>query len=657
MNKIKLKKITREILPFLIALLSFSIMILSAVSYSNYKKDHWEQDVKARLFEILTTKKTSLEKALYSRVHYTKSVAAYVSLNPDISTTEFYNLAAELINNDSVISTMALSKDCILGVIFPREGHESAIGLNLLEHPERKEIVKKTIETRKTFIAGPVILVEGGVAFISYTPIFDKTTQETNNFWGLTDIVIYQDKLLEEAALKKRESGFLFSLRGYNGLGNDGSIWWGKESVFDQSPITVDIDLPYGNWVLAAAPEIGWSSYLDQDRVLLYLLILSSFIISILIWFVGRSIVKIKQNEQELSAIFHSMDSLIIEYDYEGRYLKIPSLNTQHLTRPKEELLQKTIFDIFPKDKAKLFHNAILECLEYRKLVQIEYPLQFGDKKKWYSTRISWKSEQSVIFHAVDITEQKNARQKIIQSEKRLKHLNATKDKFFSIIAHDLKSPFNIILGYSDLLKSEYDELKPEERKKLINNIGESAKNAFELVENLLLWANYQRNNVDLSISRLNLKKLIIESIEVHQPAAENKNIHIEINVPNQLNIDADEFTLKIVIANLFSNAIKFTNKKGSIKIDTKQTGDTVEICVADNGIGIPTKVLPKLFQIGENITTLGTENEKGTGLGLLLCKELIEKHKGKIWAESELGKSSHFYITLPHTRVDKENL
>ncbi|MCD6179303.1 MAG: CHASE domain-containing protein [Bacteroidales bacterium] len=648
MKQIKLKNRIQKILPFLIALFSFSILTIMALSYSNYKKDYWEKDVKTRLLETLMTKKTSLERALYSRVYYTKSVAAYVSLRPDISTSEFYNLAAELIKNDSVISTMALAKDCIIDAIFPKKGHEAAIGLNLLAHPKRREIVEKTIETQKTFVAGPVQLVEGGIAFISYTPIFDKTKPKGSNFWGVTDIVIRRDKLLEETSLLEREAGFLFSIRGYDGKGDQGDIWWGNESVFTKNPVTVNIDLPYGNWVLAAVPEIGWSSYLNQDHVLLYFLLLSTFIISVLIWFISRSIIKIKENEQELRAIFHSLNSLIIEYDEEGRYIKIPTSNTALLIRPKEEMLQKTISDIFNKEEADFFHSAIKKCLKTKNLVQIEYSLQIGADKKWFATRISWKSEHRVIFHAVDITEQKNAREKIIESEKRLKALNATKDKLFSIIAHDLKSPFNIILGYSDLLKSEYKQFEPHQRTKLINNIYESSKNAFNLVENLLLWANSQSDNIKLSKESLNLKKLIIESIEAHQFAAENKNITIEINVPPQLNINADKFTLQTIIANLFNNAIKFTYAKGKIIIDVKQIEGAVEICITDNGIGISEEVLPKLFQVNDNISTLGTENEKGTGLGLLLCKEFVEKYNGKIWAESEPEKGSKFCFTIP---------
>jgi len=429
MGNSKIKRLVRHSMPIIIALLSFAVLMTGAISYSNYKKDKWEKDVKVRLFEILMTKKTKLERALYSRIHYTRSVSAYVSLKPELLNSEFYNLAEELINKDSVISTMALSRNCIIDAIYPIKGHEAAIGLNLLAHPERKEIVEKTIESHKTFIAGPVELVEGGIAFISYTPIFDKTNQLADQFWGVTDIVIYRDKILQESTLNESEFGFLFALRGYNGLGDNGDVWWGDKKIFENNPVRVNIELPYGNWVLAAIPEIGWSSYLNQDNILLILLIASSCIISILIWILSRAIVKIRRNEHELKAIFHSMDSLIIEFNHEGRYMKIPPVNENLLIKPKEELLRRTLYESLDEETAVMIHQAIKECLKHKKLIQVEYPLQVGSMNLWFLARISWKSEQRVIFHAFDITEQKSDRKKILDSEKRLQELNSTKDK------------------------------------------------------------------------------------------------------------------------------------------------------------------------------------------------------------------------------------
>jgi PAS domain S-box-containing protein len=655
MNNSTINRFLKQLTPLFIAMVSFFILVFGTLSYLNYQKDIWEKDLKTRLYQILMTKKTNLEKTLYSRIYYTRSLAAFVSQNPQITNLEFSQLTEELIHEDSIISTMSLSRNCVISAIYPEKGHEAAIGLDLLSHPERREIVEKTIETHKTFIAGPVELVEGGIAFISYTPIFDKITRQEETFWGVTDIVIYQDRLLEQASLQTLESGFKFALRGFNGQGNEGAIWWGDPDVFDQNPVTVNIDLPDGSWVLAAVPEIGWSSYYNQDNVLLVLLISSSFIISILIWLFSNSMVKIRKNEQELNAIFKSMNSLIIEFDHEGRYKKIPPVNAALLVRPREQLLNKTVFEVFPPEMARLFHQKILECLKSTKLVEFEYPLQIEGRDIWFSARISWKSEYRVIYHAFDITDQKNARERIIQSERNLKDLNATKDKFFSIVAHDLKSPFNVILGFGELLRLQYDHYDEIEKKELIRDINDAAKSAFNLLENLLLWANAQSNKVRMINESVNLHELVTESIVVYIPGAENKLITTEVTIPTNLSVFVDKFTIQTVIGNLYNNAVKFTHKGGLIKIDAYQTENSefVEVCIADNGVGIPSELLPQLFLIEASKSTAGTENEKGTGLGLLLCKEFVEKHGGTIWAESKTDGSpndrgSKFHFTIP---------
>ena len=228
-----------------------------------------------------------------------------------------------------------------------------------------------------------------------------------------------------------------------------------------------------------------------------------------------------------------------------------------------------------------------------------------------------------------------------------LLQINATKDKFFSIIAHDLKNPFNIILGYSDLLKTEYYDFKEDQRRKLINEIYKSSKSTFELLEDLLLWASSQNNKIEIVKEDLNLKKIIIEAIGVYLPGAEKKRISFDIGVSDKLFINADKFTIKIVIANLFNNAIKFTPHKGNININATRKDNSIEISISDNGVGISPEIIPKLFRTEESISTLGTDNEKGTGLGLLLCKEFVKRHDGLIWVESEIGKGSEFKFTL----------
>lgn len=243
----------------------------------------------------------------------------------------------------------------------------------------------------------------------------------------------------------------------------------------------------------------------------------------------------------------------------------------------------------------------------------------------------------------------------IENKNKELIRTNATKDKFISILAHDLRSPFQATLGFIDLLKTGLKTLSIKELEKYVHNIDTSTRGSFELLENLLLWAQSQGGNIKITKEKLHLRNEIILAANPYQSAAEIKKIKMHIDISNAHEVYADKFTLRIIIANLLSNAIKFTPAHGNIRIEALQNNGFSEISIRDNGVGIPTEVIPQLFLIEADISTLGTEKEKGTGLGLLLCKEFIENQGGKIRVESEVGKGTTFTITLPDQVTNNE--
>ncbi|OQY05036.1 MAG: hypothetical protein B6I20_01945 [Bacteroidetes bacterium 4572_117] len=249
-----------------------------------------------------------------------------------------------------------------------------------------------------------------------------------------------------------------------------------------------------------------------------------------------------------------------------------------------------------------------------------------------------------------DITDRKHAEQEIQKQNKQLKELNSTKDKFFSIISHDLKSPFNAILGFSKILLRKHKEYDDEKREEVINLVNKSAKNAFKLLENLLTWSLSQSGKMAFMPEKLHLKILLHEAIFELQAVADKKGIQVFEKVSDDELIYADNNLITTILRNLISNAIKFTNKNGIVVIASeKQKGDDfVKISVTDTGVGIPKDTIDGLFGIDKNTSTEGTENETGTGLGLILCKEFTEKHGGEIWVESEIGKGSSFYFTIP---------
>ena len=230
----------------------------------------------------------------------------------------------------------------------------------------------------------------------------------------------------------------------------------------------------------------------------------------------------------------------------------------------------------------------------------------------------------------------------------RLKVINATKDKFFSIIAHDLKNPFNGILGFARLLIISLKEGRKEESISHANFILDSAKNAYTLLENLLEWSRSQTGRIKFNPKPIHLKTFIFENGSICKSMAEAKGIEIEIDIPPNLSVMVDENMLNTILRNLLTNAIKYTNKGGKVIVSASVNDSHVEISVTDTGIGMSKEIVNSLFKIHEISSKEGTENE--TGLGLLLCKTFAEKHGGKIHVNSEVGNGSCFTVIIPAT-------
>jgi signal transduction histidine kinase len=238
----------------------------------------------------------------------------------------------------------------------------------------------------------------------------------------------------------------------------------------------------------------------------------------------------------------------------------------------------------------------------------------------------------------------------LVDKTAQLEELNNTKDKFFSIIAHDLRSPFNGILGLLNILIEDIQKQDLEKSTVYLRCIKGSAQNTLDLLENLLGWAKSQTGQITFRPEKMSVQKVVMDVVEVLSGAAKIKNISVFYHQSDagHMNVYADPCLITTVLRNLISNAIKFTRVNGQINIHTKTVQQQLEVRVSDNGVGIKEEVLPLLFQLDAKIKTNGTENESGTGLGLILCKELVEMHDGQIRADSMEGKGSTFTFSIP---------
>ncbi|MEN9907743.1 MAG: hypothetical protein RLZZ540_884 [Bacteroidota bacterium] len=238
----------------------------------------------------------------------------------------------------------------------------------------------------------------------------------------------------------------------------------------------------------------------------------------------------------------------------------------------------------------------------------------------------------------------------LLQEEKeiQIKKLLDDKDKFFSIIAHDLRGPFSGIIGLSELLLENDNQLNPKETNEFIQLIHQSSKNTYSLLDNLLTWAQSQTGSLEFSPKELEISSIIDKTINLLANVAKTKNITIRAEVEDKQYVFADKNMLETIFRNLISNAVKFTETNGEVLLSIKRENKQIVFSVQDNGIGIAPEKITNLFAVNSRSTTSGTNDEIGTGLGLMLCKDFIEKHGGKIWVKSQVGKGSVFMFSIP---------
>ncbi|MBN1598236.1 MAG: PAS domain-containing sensor histidine kinase [Bacteroidales bacterium] len=242
-----------------------------------------------------------------------------------------------------------------------------------------------------------------------------------------------------------------------------------------------------------------------------------------------------------------------------------------------------------------------------------------------------------------------NQAQSLKKANVQLEQLNATKNKFFSIIAHDLKNPFQAIFGFSELLLRNFEDFDDPQKLELLNMIKSSSESAYNLLDNLLQWARTQTDRIKYNPVNIDVSELIQQNIELSQASAENKQISLVSEVECSSNAFADKNMINLVIRNLMSNAIKFTDEGGVITVTCHEHGKKeLSISISDTGIGISEDNIQKLFRIDEYFSTSGTAGESGTGLGLIICKEFVEKNKGNISIDSKIGEGTTFTFTLP---------
>lgn len=364
---------------------------------------------------------------------------------------------------------------------------------------------------------------------------------------------------------------------------------------------------------------------------------------------------ELKRSEKKLRAIFNNAIVGIAIISPERRYLYFNETWAGMLGYTEEELYKLSTADITHEDdiekSEKLFYKLATKKIENFTVAK-RYVRKDGSVF-WGNLSVSPLYDdnediEGIIGVITNIDKQK-------ANEAKLRELNVTKDKFFSIIAHDLKNPFNILLGFSETLYSNTEEFSKNEISEYAGYIYQTSKNTYSLLENLLEWSRTQTGRIPFSPKAIDLKELIKGCINDIKSIAASKSIQLFLAVTKRCEVFADANMVNTVVRNLITNAIKFTYPGGVVTVSISDAEAFYRVSVTDNGVGIPKSKIESLFRIDVNHSTTGTNHEKGTGLGLIICKEFIERNGGEIWVNSEEGRGSRFHFTLPKKQKNKE--
>ncbi len=343
--------------------------------------------------------------------------------------------------------------------------------------------------------------------------------------------------------------------------------------------------------------------------------------------------------------LFENMSDGVFVIDNEDRIIEInPVINRLfHLNNAVGQNLKKILIN-YPEIISFIYsmHNE-----------PKEFSIKIEKQTYWIDLRVtslinSYKKPGGKLVVLRDITQKKKSELELAESEKKYRELNEAKDKFIRIISHDLKSPFQGMIGLSKMLSEDIEELSKNEIKEFSCELNLSIQSQFRLLEDLLSLSRVQNEKITVLKKHVNVHTEVKNIFELYDMLAQSKHIQILNHISEDMIINVDPDMFRLLLRNLISNAIKFTQQGGIVNISSLKIADKVTFLIEDNGIGIEEKNIPRLFRLDYHFTTKGTAEEKGTGFGLILCKEVIDKHEGNIWVESEVGKGSRFYFEFP---------
>lgn len=678
--------------PKIAALLVFCVVVCLFIGLEIIERQRFQETLQTRTINTLSQIRAGLEAQINANFYLTRGLIAFVSIHPNMDELTFQRLARKILDNRNYIRNIALAPDNVVRFVYPLQGNERAVGLRYQDNAEQWPAVARIIASRKTVIAGPVNLVQGGLAFVSRTPVFladESDGQKDGKYWGLASIVIEKENLFKSSGLYDANLDIRVALRGKDGLGAEGDMIEGDPAIFQDNPVLLPVNLPEGSWQLAGTPKSGWftsSPYLYPLRisalVLAFLLGLAAYT-----WLerqeknrqslerawqeAKKAQANLRLTEEFLNTVIDNIPAMVFVKDArELRFIRFNKTGAEMLGYNITDFIGKNDFDFFPENEARFFTGKDREVLNKGTLIDI--PEEFIETRE--RNKIVLHTRKIPIFDdagkpiyllgiAEDITQQQRAKaekehlEKLLQRSQKLETIG----KMAGGVAHDLNNILSGIINYPELLLLQLPPDSP--LRKPLTQIHDSGKRAAKVVADLLTIARgvaAVKENICLN----SLVLQYLDSPEQQRLASAFPALSFVTRLAEQLWISpCSSVHLQKCLMNLVNNGAEAIPAKapGVISITSRNEmlsqappgfpdlalGRYVVLTVTDSGTGISPVDLEHIF---EPFYTRKAMGRSGTGLGLTVVWNTIQDHCGAVTVESSPEAGTTFSLYLPAT-------